>query len=113
MFPIAEYWWLYGGFTVFVLLMLAIDLGVFHRRAHEVTVREALRWSAVWITLALLFNGLVYAYAATGNRMSVKLASNLSDATSAKTQRVMANTPPQCAWVSAWSEAPLEGRAEA
>lgn len=65
MFPFAEYWWLYGAFTAFVLVLLAVDLGVFHRRAHEVTVREALRWSAVWITLALVFNGLVYAYAST------------------------------------------------
>ena len=43
------------GFTLFVLAMLAIDLGVFHREAHEVSIREAATWSAVWITLALLF----------------------------------------------------------
>lgn len=62
LFPIAEYWWLYGGFTLFVLAMLAIDLGVFHRTEHEVSAREALRWSVVWITLSLIFNGLVYWY---------------------------------------------------
>ena len=47
---------LWIGFTVFVLAMLALDLGVFHRDAHEVRVREALRWTAVWVSLALVFN---------------------------------------------------------
>ena len=47
---------LWVGFIVFVLAMLAVDLGVFHRKAHVVTFREALTWSGVWITLALLFN---------------------------------------------------------
>jgi tellurite resistance protein TerC len=64
LFPFLDYWWFYAGFTVFVLAMLAIDLGVFHRRAHEVSVREAARWSAVWIALSLLFNALLYRYAA-------------------------------------------------
>ena len=44
------------GFNIFVLTMLAIDLGIFHRRAHVVSVREAAIWSAVWISQALLFN---------------------------------------------------------
>jgi len=48
---------LWIGFTIFVLVLLALDLGVFHRKAHEVTTREALTWSVVWIGLALLFNG--------------------------------------------------------
>ena len=47
--------WLYAGFGVFVLLMLTLDLGVFHRKAHVVSVREALAWSAMWITLGLTF----------------------------------------------------------
>jgi tellurite resistance protein TerC len=47
--------WLWVGFNVFVLAMLALDLGVFHRESHEVSVPEALRWSAVWISLALVF----------------------------------------------------------
>ena len=47
-------------FNVFVLAMLALDLGVFHRKAHEVKVKEALVWSAVWIALALLFNVGIY-----------------------------------------------------
>ncbi|MGE0228878.1 MAG: TerC family protein [Dehalococcoidia bacterium] len=48
-------------FTVFVLGMLAVDLGFFHREAHEVRRREALIWSAVWVSLAMLFNAGVYA----------------------------------------------------
>ncbi len=51
---------LWVGFTVFVLAMLALDLGVFHRKAHEVSVREALGSTAVWICLALAFNLGVY-----------------------------------------------------
>lgn len=51
---------LWIGFNVFVLAMLALDLGVFHRQAHEVKVKEALWWSAVWIGLAMLFNAGVY-----------------------------------------------------
>ena len=52
--------WLWIGFNVFVLLMLAVDLGIFHRKAHEVSVKEAAGWSVVWVTLALLFNYGVY-----------------------------------------------------
>jgi tellurite resistance protein TerC len=63
LFPFAEYWWFYLGFTAFVLLMLAIDLGVFHRKEHVISVREAARWSAVWITLSLLFNAAFFYYA--------------------------------------------------
>lgn len=49
-------------FNVFVLAMLALDLGVFHRKSHEVSVREALTWTSVWITLAMCFNLFVYYY---------------------------------------------------
>jgi tellurite resistance protein TerC len=48
------------GFILFVLLMLALDLGVFHRKAHVVSMREALIWSAVWISLGLLFSVFIY-----------------------------------------------------
>jgi tellurite resistance protein TerC len=51
---------LWGGFLAFVLLMLALDLGVFHRKAHVVRLPEALSWTFVWIALALLFNLGVY-----------------------------------------------------
>jgi len=52
--------WIWIGFVTFVLLMLALDLGVFHRRAHVVRIREALIWSGVWVALALLFGIFVY-----------------------------------------------------
>ena len=52
-------WW-WGGFTVFILAMLALDLGVFHRKAHEVRPKEALTWSVVWIALAVVFNAIVW-----------------------------------------------------
>ena len=61
-FPFAEYWWVYGIFTFFVLMMLALDLGVFHRKAHEVSFKEATVWSVVWVTLALVFNFILYLY---------------------------------------------------
>lgn len=48
--------WIWGAFLGFVLLMLALDLGVFHRKAHKVEMKEALLWSAVWIGLAMVFN---------------------------------------------------------
>lgn len=53
---------LWGAFSVFVLGMLALDLGVFHRKSHEVSIREALTWTTVWIVLAMLFNIFVYFY---------------------------------------------------
>ncbi|OGU58772.1 MAG: hypothetical protein A2X64_00595 [Ignavibacteria bacterium GWF2_33_9] len=52
--------WFWIGFNLFVLLMLALDLGVFHRKSHEVSVKEALTWSGVWIFLALCFNAFVW-----------------------------------------------------
>ncbi len=52
--------WLWIGFNGFVLAMLAVDLGVFHRHAHTVSLKEALSWSLVWIALALVFNAGLY-----------------------------------------------------
>ncbi len=51
---------LWIGFTAFVLVLLALDLGVFHRKAHVVGVREALVWTGIWVGLALAFNVGVY-----------------------------------------------------
>src|SRR5687768_9640029 len=51
---------LWTVFSVFVLGMLALDLGVFSRKPHEVHHREALTWSGVWVSLALIFNGWIY-----------------------------------------------------
>ncbi|HEY0673650.1 MAG TPA: TerC family protein [Longimicrobiales bacterium] len=52
--------WAWTGFIAFVLLMLALDLGVFHRKAHVVSVREALAWSMVWIAMGVSFSIFVY-----------------------------------------------------
>ena len=48
--------WLWFGFNAFVVLMLALDLGVFHRKAHEVSFKEAMIWTLVWVACALGFN---------------------------------------------------------
>ncbi|HNC30309.1 MAG TPA: TerC family protein [Cyclobacteriaceae bacterium] len=53
---------LWGSFSLLVIIMLSLDMGVFHRKSHVVSVREALIWTAVWITLAMIFNLFVYAY---------------------------------------------------
>ena len=52
--------WLWVGFNLFVLAMLALDLGVFHRKSHAVSGKEALTWSLVWISLSLVFNAIIY-----------------------------------------------------
>jgi tellurite resistance protein TerC len=52
-------WWAWVGFLAFITAMLALDLGVFNRRSHEVTVKEALGWCAAWFGLAMAFNLLV------------------------------------------------------
>jgi len=54
--------WLWIGFNVFVLAMLALDLGVFHKKAHVVTFRESITWTVVWVSLALVFNFGIYHY---------------------------------------------------
>ena len=52
--------WFWIGFNLFVLAMLALDLGVFHRKSHEVRFKEAMIWTGVWVVLALSFNAAVY-----------------------------------------------------
>lgn len=52
--------WLWIGFNLFVLFMLALDLGVFHRKSHTVSTKEAITWSLVWISLSLVFNAIIY-----------------------------------------------------
>ncbi len=51
---------MYAAFVALVLVLLALDLGVFHRKAHVISVREALGWSAFWIGLGLAFSGFIY-----------------------------------------------------
>ncbi|MBL9119284.1 MAG: TerC/Alx family metal homeostasis membrane protein [Phycisphaerae bacterium] len=51
---------MYGSFIGLVLVLLALDLGVFNRKAKEMSIASAVRWTALWISLALIFNGLLY-----------------------------------------------------
>lgn len=62
--------WAWIGFNIFVLAMLAVDLGLFHREAHKVTVKEAAIWSGVWVILSLLFNLGVWHY--MGERVALE-----------------------------------------
>jgi tellurite resistance protein TerC len=55
--------WMWLGFNLFVLAMLALDLGVFHRNAHVVAFKESIAWTVVWVALALLFNGAIWYFA--------------------------------------------------
>ena len=57
---------LWVGFSLFILIMLSLDLGLFNRRAHTIKYREAAIWSAVWICLAAIFAGIVFFYQGTG-----------------------------------------------
>ena len=52
---------LWIGFNVIVVFMLVLDLGVFHRHAHEVGIKEAAIWSAIWIGISVSFGAVVYA----------------------------------------------------
>lgn len=54
--------YMWTGFIALVIIMLIVDLGVFHRQAHEVKLKEALSWSAIWILLSLIFNGVIWYY---------------------------------------------------
>lgn len=63
-FPTSEYWWVYAAFTAFIVLLLALDLGIFHRKPHAVGFREACGWTCVWVCLALLFCAALYAFTA-------------------------------------------------
>jgi len=54
--------WLWIGFSLFIFAMLALDLGLFNRKAHTIRYREAWIWSAVWVTLAMIFAGIVFHY---------------------------------------------------
>jgi tellurite resistance protein TerC len=54
--------WLWLGFSIFIVTMLSLDLGLFNRKAHTIKYREAWIWSGIWVTLALIFGGLVFHY---------------------------------------------------
>jgi tellurite resistance protein TerC len=63
LFPFSGLWWFYLGFTALLVLLLVIDLGVFHRKPHAVSFREAALWSIVWVSFALVFNYFLYRWA--------------------------------------------------
>jgi tellurite resistance protein TerC len=69
--------WAWAAFLAFVVAMLALDLFVLHRRAHEVSLREAAAWSTVWIIVGLGFGGLVWAWAGSGGAAQAYLAGYL------------------------------------
>src|SRR5215216_4075392 len=52
--------WIWIGFLALIFVLLALDLGVFHRKDHEIKTKEALAWSAVWVGIALLFSVFIY-----------------------------------------------------
>jgi tellurite resistance protein TerC len=60
--PMGSATWLWIGFSFFILLMLSLDLGLLNRKAHAVKYREAVIWSTIWVSLALIFAGLVFYY---------------------------------------------------
>lgn len=61
-FTFYDYWWFYLGFIVFIAFVLSLDLGIFHKKAHVVSIKEAATWTGVWVSCALIFNILFYFY---------------------------------------------------
>ena len=62
LFPFAEYWWFYLAFTAAVILLLVLDLGLFHRKAHTVSFSEAGMWVVIWVAMAMAFCYGLYSY---------------------------------------------------
>jgi tellurite resistance protein TerC len=75
LFPFVEYWWFYAAFLAFVGVMLALDLGIFHKNSHEVSFKEASIWSVVWVTLALIFSFGLYQYSLS--KFTTEIANNV------------------------------------
>lgn len=57
---LVDYPWLIGGFAIAVIIMLMLDLGIFNKNSHAITNKEALGWSVLWISLAMIFSGVIY-----------------------------------------------------
>lgn len=64
LFPVTQYWPFLTGFIAFVIVLLTLDLTVFHRKAHAVSMKEAGLWVVFWVSLAVIFNIGLYFYAA-------------------------------------------------
>ncbi|MDZ4755595.1 MAG: TerC family protein [Phycisphaerae bacterium] len=60
LFGFAEYWWLYASFLALVLVLLGLDLGVFNRTPHDISIASATRWTIFWVSLAVVFNLLLW-----------------------------------------------------
>ena len=73
LFPFSEYWWFYLAFVGFVMALLLLDLGVFHRKSHEVSLKEAAVWTMIWISMAGIFNVGLYYYAKHAFAVSERL----------------------------------------
>jgi tellurite resistance protein TerC len=97
LFPFADYWWFYTGFTLFVLGMLALDLGVFHRDAHEVKFKEALGWSVFWVGLAFLFGYGFWQYCQWRFPQDPRLIQSLID-------RGITDAAAQAAYLAQWAD---------
>jgi tellurite resistance protein TerC len=61
--------WLWVGFNLFILAMLALDLGVFHRKSHVVSLKESLGWTFTWVALAMVFNAGVWKFAGSAKAL--------------------------------------------
>lgn len=75
LFPFSDYWWFYLAFIGFILALLLLDLGVFHRKSHEVSIKEATIWTIIWISIAGIFNIGLYFYAQHAFAISERLQS--------------------------------------
>ena len=58
--PASMKMWAYIGFIALVMVFLALDLGVFHREAHEVSMKESITWSGIWLTCGISFTAFIY-----------------------------------------------------
>lgn len=77
LFSLTEYWWVYTGFCLLIFALLALDLGVFHKSAHEVSFKEASIWSVVWVSLGLLFSAVIYWLAIVDKGVTHEVAKSL------------------------------------
>lgn len=85
LFPFSDYWLFYVGFILFVLCVLAFDLGIFHKKSHEVSFKEAGLWTIVWVSLAIAFGFAFYYFALTQFSVhSHLLSSGLTPASQAR-----------------------------